>query len=460
MGKFNKNANTNLVYMVCDIVFVTIAFFVATFISGVGMNALKEGYFIIVVAFLAIYILSGKNERLYNATTFFYADRFFKRVSKSFLIATAVVSTLLLWGKQEEVDRKFYQFFLFCCYIAVLISAFFAHYVLKKKFVVNRRTVLIGNKERYEKFVRFLEKSSTDVSVVGYVSVAEEDAEGYLGNIKQLEDIIRKYAIDQIYIMERQHGDMIDVQPYINMCMEMGVTARVIMNAYSGGAAQSYVSSVGTYPVITYHTVSLNAGARAFKRVVDVTGAFIGIVVFSPFMLMTALAIKMDSRGPVIFKQKRVGLNGRYFNMYKFRSMCIDAEEKKQELMKQNEMSDNFMFKMKNDPRITKVGKFIRKTSIDELPQFFNVLFGDMSLVGTRPPTIDEVEQYERRHWRRISIKPGITGMWQVSGRSTITDFEEIVELDTKYIDCWDILIDFKIMIRTLLQFFGSKGAF
>ena len=119
------------------------------------------------------------------------------------------------------------------------------------------------------------------------------------------------------------------------------------------------------------------------------------------------------------------------------------------------------MFKMKDDPRITKVGKFIRKTSIDELPQFFNVLLGDMSLVGTRPPTIDEVEQYERRHWRRISIKPGITGMWQVSGRSTITDFDEIVELDTKYIDCWDIFIDFKIMLQTVFQIFQrDSGAY
>ena len=220
---------------------------------------------------------------------------------------------------------------------------------IEKRLMVKRRTVLIGQAERYEKFIRFLEKSSTDVSVVGYVSITEEKKEGYLGNIKDLEHIIHKYAIDQIYIMERQQGDVIDVQPYINMCVEMGVTARVIMNAYSGGVAQSYVSSVGTYPVITYHTVSLNVGARAFKRIVDIIGALIGIIVFSPIMLITALAIRMDSKGPIIFKQKRVGMNGRYFNMYKFRSMCVDAEEKKQELMQQNEMEDNFMFKMKND---------------------------------------------------------------------------------------------------------------
>ena len=460
MGKFNRNASTNLLYMGCDIVFATLAFIVASIVSGIGLNSLKQGYFLIFISFLVIYVLSGKNERIYNATTFFYADRFFKRVTKSFLIAMAVVSTLLLWGGAYEIDRKFYIFFLVFCYIALLGSAFFHHYILKKKMRGRCRTLLIGSKERYEKFVRFLEKSNTEVSVVGYVSLAEEEKGDYLGNIRQLEDIIHEYAIDQIYIMERQHGDSIDVQPYINMCVEMGVTARVIMNAYSSGTAQSYVSSVGTYPVLTYHTVSLNVGARAFKRVVDIVGALMGIIIFSPIMLGTALAIRLDSKGPIIFKQKRVGMNGRRFNMYKFRSMCVDAEEKKKELMQQNEMGNSFMFKMKDDPRITKVGNFIRKTSIDELPQFFNVLFGDMSLVGTRPPTVDEVEQYERRHWRRISIKPGITGLWQVSGRSTITDFEEIVELDTKYIDCWDVFMDFKIMIQTVLQVLLRKGAF
>lgn len=463
MGKFNRDANTNLMYIACDIIFAFFAFVLATIVSGKDTDIFQEGYYTIIVAFLMVYILAGKNERLYNVTTFFYADRFLKRVTKSYLIAVIVVSILLLFGEDDKLDLKFYLTFLTLCYFSLLLSAFFDHFVLKKRFVANKRTILIGRKSRYEKFVRFLEKSNTSDVIVGFVSLDEDEfeEEKYLGNIKQIEDIIHEYAIDHIYIMERQYGDVIDVQPYINMCVEMGVTAKIIMNAYSGGAAQSYVSSVGTYPVITYHTVSLNVGARAFKRTVDIVGALVGITIFAPVMLVIAIAIRLESDGPIIFKQKRVGTNGRYFNMYKFRSMCADAEIKKKELMSQNEMGGDFMFKMKDDPRITKVGKFIRKTSIDELPQFFNVLLGDMSLVGTRPPTIDEVEQYERRHWRRISIKPGITGMWQVSGRSTITDFDEIVELDTKYIDCWDIFIDFKIMLQTVFQIFQrDSGAY
>lgn len=463
MGKFNRDANTNLMYIACDIIFAFLAFVLATIVGGKDTDIFEEGYYTIIIAFLMVYILAGKNERLYNVTTFFYADRFLKRVTKSYLLAVIVVSILLLFGADDKLDVKFYITFLTFSYFALLLSAFFDHFMLKKKFVSNKRTILIGRKNRYDKFVRFLGKSNTSDVIVGFVSLDEEelDEDEYLGNIKQIEEIIHEHAIDQIYIMERQYGDVIDVQPYINMCVEMGVTAKIIMNAYSGGAAQSYVSSVGTYPVITYHTVSLNVGARAFKRTVDIVGALVGIVLFSPIMVVTAMAIRLESDGPVIFKQKRVGTNGRYFDMYKFRSMCADAETKKKELMSQNEMGGDFMFKMKDDPRITKVGKFIRKTSIDELPQFFNVLIGDMSLVGTRPPTIDEVEQYERRHWRRISIKPGITGMWQVSGRSTITDFDEIVELDTKYIDCWDVFIDFKIMLQTVLQIFRrDSGAY
>ena len=168
--------------------------------------------------------------------------------------------------------------------------------------------------------------------------------------------------------------------------------------------------------------------------------------------------IYFEDHGPVIFKQKRVGRNGRYFYMYKFRSMYTDAEERKKDLMSQNEMN-GFMFKMENDPRVTKVGKFLRKTSLDEFPQFFNVLKGDMSLVGTRPPTVDEFKQYETHHKRRLSIKPGITGMWQVSGRSNITDFEEIVRLDTYYIDNWSVGMDLHILFKTISSVLKEEGS-
>ena len=178
-------------------------------------------------------------------------------------------------------------------------------------------------------------------------------------------------------------------------------------------------------------------------------------IVLTPFV---ALAIRLDSPGPIFFAQTRIGKNGRRFKIYKFRSMYVDAEARKKELESQNEMQ-GLMFKMENDPRITRVGKFIRKTSIDELPQFFNIVKGDMSLVGTRPPTEDEFEQYNSHYRRRISMTPGLTGLWQISGRSDIVDFDEVVKLDLEYIDNWTVWLDIKILFMTVGAVLKGRGS-
>ena len=195
------------------------------------------------------------------------------------------------------------------------------------------------------------------------------------------------------------------------------------------------------------------------RRTQDVVLSALALVVLSPVMLATAIAIVVDdpSAGP-IFSQERIGRDGKPFRFYKFRSMCPNAEAKLDDLLGQNEM-DGPVFKIKEDPRITRVGKFIRKTSIDELPQFFDVVRGSMSLVGTRPPTLDEYRQYESHHKRRLSMKPGITGLWQVSGRSDIDDFEEVVKLDVQYIDNWSIWMDIYLLFRTVGVVFDRKGA-
>ena len=195
----------------------------------------------------------------------------------------------------------------------------------------------------------------------------------------------------------------------------------------------------------------------ALKRVMDIAGGLVGIILFGPLMLATAIAIRFESRGPIMFRQTRAGRNGRKFTMLKFRSMVVDAEEKKAALMHLNEMGGP-VFKIKHDPRITRVGRFIRKTSIDELPQFFNIFMGDMSLVGPRPPLPAEVEQYEPWQRRRLSVKPGLTGAWQVSGRNQI-DFEEWMQLDLDYIDNWSLWLDIKIIFKTVPTVLFHKGA-
>ena len=193
------------------------------------------------------------------------------------------------------------------------------------------------------------------------------------------------------------------------------------------------------------------------KRAIDIIGAGSGLLLLSPVIVIVACAIKFTSKGPIFFSQKRVGKNGELFDMYNFRSMVVNAEELKEKLAHQNEMSGP-MFKMKDDPRVTKVGKFIRKTSLDELPQLWNVLKGDMSLVGPRPSLPKEVAQFEKWMYKRLSVKPGLTCFWQVSGRNNI-DFEDWMKLDIKYVDERNIWIDIKLIFKTVLVLFGDKNA-
>ena len=218
-----------------------------------------------------------------------------------------------------------------------------------------------------------------------------------------------------------------------------------------------------TQSTITYEEIKFDSELEQrryyfiFKRLIDITFSLLGIIFLSPILLLTAIAIKMNSKGPVIFTQERIGYRGKKFNMYKFRSMVCNAEDLKESLMKKNEMSGP-MFKIKKDPRITTVGKFIRKTSIDELPQLFNVIKGEMSLVGPRPNLPKEVRAFTEYQKQKLLAKPGLTCYWQVSGRSNI-DFEQWMELDIKYIYERGILLDIKLILKTVLVLFGDNNA-
>ena len=231
------------------------------------------------------------------------------------------------------------------------------------------------------------------------------------------------------------------------------------------------VEKVGAYTVLTTSMNYASTFQLMLKRGMDIVGGLVGCFLTGIIFIFVAPAIYLASPGPIFFTQERVGRNGKHFKMYKFRSMYIDAEARKAELMKENRLGDGKMFKLDFDPRVignrilpdgtkkTGIGDFIRRTSLDEFPQFFNVLKGDMSLVGTRPPRISETNLYEPHHKARLAIKPGITGMWQVSGRSDITDFEEVVNLDKEYINNWNIGLDIKIHIRTVFLVAKGEGA-
>jgi len=269
-----------------------------------------------------------------------------------------------------------------------------------------------------------------------------------------------RQVVDEVFI---QIGLIQENKRFLqNLILEfenMGVVVNLNLDLFDlGFSGEKRIYSLEGYNVIAFSSRLLDYRMVLIKRLMDIVGALVGLLITAVITAILAPFLLLESPGPLIFKQKRIGRNGRVFDFYKFRSMYADAEEKKEELMDQNEV-EGPMFKIKDDPRVTKVGRFIRKTSIDELPQFWNVLKGDMSLVGTRPPTLDEFQQYEAYQRRRMSFRPGITGLWQVNGRSEIRNFDDVVKLDLEYIDNWSIALDIKIIGKTLLVVLLGKGA-
>lgn len=263
-------------------------------------------------------------------------------------------------------------------------------------------------------------------------------------------------VVDEVFI--NLPGESYDIGEIISKFETMGIDITVNLNAFDKNLGRNkQIHEMAGLNVVTFSTNFYKTSHVISKRILDICGATIGLILFGIASLVLVPLIRKDG-GPAIFSQTRIGKNGRHFTFYKFRSMRIDAEAIKEQLMEHNTMQGR-MFKMDNDPRITKIGHFIRKTSLDELPQFWNVLIGDMSLVGTRPPTVDEYEKYTPEQKRRLSFKPGITGLWQISGRSAITNFDDVVKLDVAYIDGWTIWKDFEILLKTVKVVLMRDGA-
>ncbi len=274
---------------------------------------------------------------------------------------------------------------------------------------------------------------------------------------KDVLDVARQMPLDEVFI-NLPEEDKRYVKHMIYDLESMGIACHYNIDIIERPQKEVRVGSFAGYTVVTYSINHFDYRRMAIKRLIDIAGGLVGCIITAVLTPFVALAIRIDSPGPIFFAQTRIGKNGRRFKIYKFRSMYIDAEERKKELEAQNEMH-GLMFKMEDDPRITKVGKFIRKTSIDELPQFVNIVKGDMSLVGTRPPTEGEFEQYNSHYRRRISMTPGLTGLWQISGRSDIVDFDEVVKLDLEYIDNWTLGLDIKILFQTIWVVLTGKGS-
>lgn len=315
-----------------------------------------------------------------------------------------------------------------------------------------------------------------DINIVG-IAIIDEDMVGMdVSGIKVVagRDSVADYVchewIDEVFIKMKDNSSFPD--DLVSQFKQMGVVVHLgIMKRVNVDELPSIVDYVGNYVTVTSSINYVTADKLLVKRIIDICAGLVGCVITGVLFIVLAPAIYISSPGPIFFSQERVGRNGKRFKMYKFRSMYVDAEERKKELMADNRVKDGMMFKLDFDPRIIGarqlpdgrikkgIGNFIRDFSLDEFPQFLNVLQGDMSLVGTRPPTVDEWDRYELHHRARLAIKPGITGMWQVSGRSGITDFEEVVRLDTKYISEWSLSLDIKIIFKTILAVIKRDGS-
>lgn len=285
---------------------------------------------------------------------------------------------------------------------------------------------------------------------------SEEAGVAVVSNKNDMLEYIRLNVVDQVLIQLGEYTEEINI--LIKTLIDMGVIVHINIEQFER-LPHKQIGQLGDLSVITSSFQTASKPELFLKRTMDIAGAVVGLAITGIAFIFVAPLIYMKSPGPIFFSQVRIGKNGRRFTIYKFRSMYMDAEKRKKELMEQNKMQ-GFMFKMDNDPRIIQgIGHFIRNTSIDELPQFWNVLKGDMSLVGTRPPTVDEFEQYNYHHKIRLSFRPGLTGMWQANGRSDITDFEEVVRLDEQYIAEWSIWLDIKLILKTIQVVLQRKGS-
>lgn len=469
----SKNRIQSLILLLVDTLSISLSYILA----GIFWNVIYRG----VSLHRMILELSGNAEIIILAyaiiVVFFnYNDKFMQRgklvefisVFKMNVMFAAIISMIVFaLHDTSSIGRGI-------SYVTVLINTvlmYMIHLLLKKYLLTvykNRSSVsqmlLLTTRDRAESILKSMEKEREWTKRITGIIIIDDRMVGQsicgipvVAGYEDMLEYARKQIVDEVFIsIPYDTGESLR-----NVIMELeNMGARVNLSVEVLNQFKDFhvaLDNMGDIPVITFYSNYYDYRQLALKRLMDIVGAIVGLFITIVIGIFLAPVLLIESPGPLIFKQKRVGKNGRYFYMYKFRSMYMDAEDRKAELMKQNEMA-GFMFKMENDPRVTKVGRFIRKTSIDEFPQFFNVLKGDMSLVGTRPPTLDEFVQYKSYHKRRLSAKPGITGLWQVSGRNDIDNFEDVVKLDLEYIDNWSIGLDIKILLKTIGAIFKHTG--
>jgi exopolysaccharide biosynthesis polyprenyl glycosylphosphotransferase len=370
--------------------------------------------------------------------------------------------------KMDIIDKTFLFTFWGVSSLLLIISRIILRIALKKARLKGhnlRQMIIVGTGERSKKFAeKICQSPELGYHIAGFVDDPWKGLEQFkskgwklLGDLDQLQEILKHQVVDEVVISLPMKSKYDKINTIINLCEEQGIIIRFLSDLFDLKIAKSYVDHLDDTPILTLHSTPKEQWPLLVKKFLDIAISLVLLVLLSPFFILIAILIKCDSKGPAFFTQERVGHNKRNFKLIKFRTMIQDAEIMQNELEFQNEATGP-VFKIKNDPRFTRVGKLLRRTSMDELPQLANVLKGEMSLVGPRPPIPSEVEQYEWKDRRRLSMRPGITCLWQINGRSNIP-FEKWMELDKEYIDNWSLWLDLKILAKTIPAVIRGTGA-
>lgn len=392
-----------------------------------------------------------------------------KLVELSYTIKFAFVSLVIFsfvlfvgkWRFLVDIENMDYSFLLLK-YLLDCVAIYVSRYVIKYYYLSkNKRTkhiIYLTDFSRTSNFESYL--VNHDYDLIAYLSLDKPNrglSKPLLKNIDSIRGFIAHHKVDEIFIDINELNKYQSIVDYLKLT---GIPISLKLKSFVDLHAKylSVTNADGKF-FITSKVSQMTIRQALIKRAIDVFMGIGGTFLTLIIALLINPVVQKQSKGPLFFKQKRVGQNGEIFEMYKFRSMYLDAEDRKKDLVAQNQVSSNLMFKMDNDPRIFPFGQKMRDWSLDELPQFINVLKGDMSVVGTRPPTVQEYQNYELHHFKRLLIKPGITGLWQVSGRSNITDFEKVVDLDFEYIQDWRLLDDLKIILKTVKVVIKKDGS-
>lgn len=469
--------------MICfDLFIVAIIFLLSPFLICNYDEVIKQfgGYLTILPALLSVWGIFLHNFGMYESFRTKSITEVLFPVIETALVGGGLLGSFVFITKIQTISsgHLFYSFFIAAMLLCgeKILLLLFLQYQRKKGF--NTKNVLIvGTGKRAQHFINTINKNiEWGIKVIGLV---DNDAgkinsvvcgKKVIGAVKDIPVIVHNNVVDEVmFVVPRSWLNTVE-EMIRYLCDIEGLKVSVAVDLFTLNLARTKYSHITPdtigktnsylteFPLLIFESAPDKLLQLFVKRLFDIVCSGIALIMLFPLFAIVAIAIKATSQGPLFFTQQRCSLNGRIFKLYKFRTMVVDAEKKLEELLKNNEMQGP-VFKMENDPRVTKIGRILRKYSIDEFPQFWNVFKGDMSLVGPRPPIPKEVEKYEPWHRRRLSMRPGLTCIWQMSGRNQITDFDEWMRLDMEYIDKWSIWLDFKILFRTVPVVVAGSGA-